>query len=123
MPIKPSADTTRLDSLIAVKKLSMGPTDGRIQVALAIAAVSSLVSVDATKNPFQTVPPSLFGLTFNDPKVGISDAQMPVFKADLVHLLPQIAADISDIPENASLVIEKVAEFVAVSLLSQQGGN
>jgi hypothetical protein len=35
-------------------------------------------------------------------------------------MLPQIKADISQIPENSSLVIEKVAEFVRVSLLPAQ---
>lgn len=116
-------DALHMQRLIASKKLSLEPQDGRIEIATAIAAVSSLVTVDASQHPFQTVPPNLFKLTFNDPSVGISDDQMPVFKADLTHLLPEIAADIMQIQENASLPIEQVAEFVQVSLLAQSGAN
>jgi len=107
-----------LDQLIATKKAALAPEDGRLQVALAIAGVSSLVTVDATQHPFETDPDDLFDRTFNDSKVGLSDEQMPAFKGILSRHLPQIADDISQIPENAALPIEKVAELVRVSLLA-----
>jgi hypothetical protein len=55
--------------------------------------------------------------TFSDPAVGISDEQMAIFKANLQRLLPQISADIAQIPENADLRIADVAEFVQLSLM------
>jgi hypothetical protein len=113
-----------LDQMIAERRAkSSGATDGRIQVALSIAAVSSLVTVDATANPFTTTPDDLFDLSFNDNTVGMNDDQMSPFKAGLTVMLPQIKEDISQIPENSSLVIEKVAEFVRVSLLAAQSSN
>ena len=99
----------------------MQPKDGRIEVALAIASVTDLVRVDATAHPFTTTPDDLFDRTFNDSKVGIDDSQMSVFKANLTQLLPEITNDIAQIPENAGLSIEKVAEFVRLSLLALQG--
>ena len=107
-----TAHLTTLNNLIAVKQASVGPEDGRLQVALAIAATTNLVTVNATETPFTTTPDDLFDLMFNDSTVGISDEQMPVFKANLTVLLPTIAIDISQIPENAGLPIEKVAELV-----------
>jgi hypothetical protein len=110
-----------LDQMIAERRAkSSGATDGRIQVALSIAAVSSLVTVDATAHPFTTIPDDLFDRTFGDKEVGINDDQMSSFKAGLSVMLPQIKEDISQIPENSSLLIEKVAEFVRVSLLPAQ---
>jgi hypothetical protein len=112
-----------LDQMIAKRANSSGATDGRIQVALSIAAQSSLVTVDATAHPFATTPDDLFDLSFNDNTVGMNDDQMSPFKAGLTVMLPQIKEDISQIPENSSLVIEKVAEFVRVSLLAAQSSN
>lgn len=130
MPKKPapagdgsSGRNPQLDSLIAAKKQLSEPQDGRIEIATAIAAVSSLVTVDASKHPFQTVPPNLFQLTFNNKLVGISDDQMPVFKANLTQLLTQIATDITQIPENSALSIEQVAEYVQLSLISPSGSK
>jgi hypothetical protein len=116
------ADHAHLDRLIAGKSIATAPTDGRLQVALAIAGISSLVTVDATKNPFQTSPDDLFDLNFDDPSVGISDDQMPAFRANLTVLLPEIASDIAQLRDNASLPIEKVAEFVRLSLLAHNKG-
>ena len=123
MANKKSAQATQLDALISNKKAAMAPKDGRIEVALAIASVSSLVTVDATAHPFTTDPDDLFDHTFNDPGVGINDMQMAAFKANLTRLLPEISSDIANIPENANAPIEKVAEFVRLSLLAKSGGS
>ena len=94
-----------------------GPTDGRLEVALAIERVTALVTVDPTKTPFSTQPDDLFDHNFSDPEVGISDEQMAVFKETLALLLPAIAADVSNVPENSAQPIEKVANFVRLALL------
>jgi hypothetical protein len=109
-----------LNALIS-KQAAMQATDGRIEVAFAIASVTDLVTVDATTHPFSTSPDDLFDRTFNDSKVGIDDTQMRAFKANLTRLLLQITNDIAQIPENAGLSIEKVAEFVRLSLLALRG--
>jgi hypothetical protein len=105
---------TQLDNLIVTKKIT---TDGSLQIVLAIASISSLVTVDTTTTPFTFKPTNLPSLTFNNPAVGISDGQMAIFKANLKLLLPQIGSDIDQIPENAALTISKVAAFVNTSLL------
>jgi hypothetical protein len=116
--IAPQGDATaKLAGLIQEKK-TLATTDGALQVALAIASVTTLVTVDSTQDPFVVDPEDLGTLTFGDPKVGLSDEQVAILKANLKVLLPQISKDIEKIPENASLVIGDVAEFVRVSLLS-----
>jgi hypothetical protein len=107
-----------LNKLIAAKQVSVTPKDGRLELALSIASTSNLVTVDTTAVPFATTPDDLFDRTFDDKLVGISDDQMPVVKANLTVLLPEIADDISQIPENAATPIEKVAEFIRLSLLA-----
>jgi hypothetical protein len=109
----------KLDNLITAKQASIAPKDGRLELALAIAATTKLVIVDPTTTPFTTTPDDLFDLTFVDAAVGIDDDQMPVLKASLSVLLADISDDISEIPENAALPIEKVAEFVRLSLLAK----
>ena len=112
-----------LNKLIASKQVSVTPKDGRLELALSIASTSNLVTVDTTAVPFATTPDDLFDRTFDDKLVGISDDQMPVVKANLSALLPEIADDISQIPENAATPIEKVAEFIRLSLLAQSQSN
>src|ERR1039457_5031608 len=104
----------KLAALIQGKKLTT--TDGALQVALAIASVTQLVTVDSTQDPFTVDPEDLGTLTFG--KVGMSDQQVAIFKANLKVLLPQISKEIDKLPDNASLVIGDVAEFVRVSILS-----
>lgn len=108
----------RLNKLIAGKQASLTPKDGRLELALAIASTTNLVTVDTTAVPFTTNPDDLFDRTFDDKMVGISDDQMPVVKANLSVFLPEIANDISEIPDNAATPIEKVAEFIRLSLLA-----
>lgn len=116
-PVVPGHIAT-MNSLIATKQAAIGPKDGRLEVALAISATTALVTVDASTTPFSTNPDDLFDRIFNDAKVGISDDQMAIFKANLTVLLPEITDDIAQIPENSALPIEKVAEFVRLSLLA-----
>lgn len=94
----------------------MAIKDGRLEVAMAIADTTDLVTVDPTTEPFTTDPDDLFERTFNDDRVGIDDNQMRLFKASLEELLPEIARDIERIPENSNLLIDDVAEFVRLAL-------
>jgi len=96
---------------------------GRLEVALAIARTSDLVTVDTSTKPVTVDPDDLFVRTFNDPGVGIDDQQMLTFKADLTTLLPEIRADVARIPKNANQVIEEVAEFVRLALLKKSVGK
>ncbi|MEK6286506.1 MAG: hypothetical protein AABO57_12255 [Acidobacteriota bacterium] len=96
----------------------MAIEDGRLEVALAIARTSDLVTVDTQTDPVTVDPDDLFDRTFNDNGVGIDDDQMAVFKAELVKLLNEIESDINRIPENSNQVIEQVAEFVRLALLN-----
>jgi len=117
------AHIATLNKLIAAKQVSVTPKDGRLELALAIASTTNLVTVDTTAVPFSTTPDDLFDRTFDDKLVGISDDQMPVVKANLSVLLPEIADDISQIPDNAATPIEKVAEFIRLSLLAHSKSN
>lgn len=105
-----------LERMIAEKQQEVG--DGSLQVIMAIASCTSLVTVDLTRNPPRVTPPNLGSLRFNDPLVGLSNTQMAVFKANLAILLPLIAEDVAKIPENAGLKISSVANFVRVALLA-----
>jgi hypothetical protein len=112
----PRAASASLDRMIDTKERAVG--DGSRQVIIAIAMVTNLVTIDLTKTPPKVVPANLGTLTFNDPKVGMSNGQMPIFKGNLAALLPEISADIARIPDNAGLQIGKVADFVRLSLLA-----
>jgi hypothetical protein len=91
-------------------------TDGALQVVIAIASVTTLVTVDTTQDPPVFQPEDLGALTFGDPRVGLTDAGVAIFKANLKVLLPQIEDDIDQIPDNANLIIGDVARFVQLSL-------
>jgi hypothetical protein len=112
----PSDPNDHVDALIQGKQLAV--TDGGLQVAIAVASVTNMVTVDTTQNPFVVDPDDLGTLTFGDSKVGMSNAQVAIFKANLKILIPQISKDIDKLPDDAGLNIGKVAEFVRVSLLS-----
>jgi hypothetical protein len=111
-----SAAERTLDRMIAEKQRTVG--DGSLQVILAIASVTNLVTIDTTKTPPKMNPPNLGQLTFNDAKVGLSNTQMAIFKGNLATLLPEIEADVAKIPENAGLKISAVADFVRLALLA-----
>ena len=112
----PAAATETLRGLIAEKQQVV--TDGSLQVIMALVSVTGLVTVDLSTSPPRTTPANLGALTFNDPTVGLSNMQMAIFKGNLAALLPQIAADVAKIPENAALKIGDVAEFVRLALLA-----
>ncbi len=114
---RPAAAGSVLKRMIAAREAVV--TDGALQVCQAVAAVTSLVTVDATKTPFTVKPPDLFERKFNDPKVAISNEQMSIFKDNLTRLLPQIAGPISQIADNADLLIGDVSDFVMDALLSK----
>ena len=115
-PVGSAAAEKTLQGLIAEKRQSVG--DGSLQVIIAIASTTALVTVDLTTSPPRTKPANLGALTFNDPAVGLSNMQMAIFKGNLAVLLPQIAADVARIPENAALRVGDVAEFVRLALLT-----
>ena len=110
-----AAATRALDRLISDKERAVG--DGSLQVVLAIASVTSLVTIDTSTAPATIEPPDLGQRKFNDLKVGMSNTQMAIFKANLTTLLPEIALDVARIPENAALKIADVAKFVRLALL------
>jgi hypothetical protein len=105
-----------LASLIREKEAVV--TDGALQVIIALASATTLVTVDTTQEPPAVEPENLGTLTFNDPQVGLADDDMPIFKANLKTLLPQIGNDIDQIPDNANLNIGDVAKFVQLSLMA-----
>jgi hypothetical protein len=109
----PSARET-LAALIREKEARV--TDGAIQVVIAIASVTTLVTVDTTQDPPVFDPDDLGSLTFGDPRVGLTDDGVAIFKANLKNLLPQIVSDIDQIPDNSNLNIGDVARFVQLSL-------
>jgi hypothetical protein len=99
-----------------IKKKQESVTDGAIQVIMAIASVTALVTVDTTQDPPVFDPDDLGLLTFADPRVGLSNEGVAIFKSNLKILLPTIADDIDEIPDNANLNIGDVAKFVQLSL-------
>lgn len=113
-----SADAARAVLATLIRKKEAIVTDGALQVVIAIASVTSLVTVDTTQDPPAIDPADLGTLTFGDPRVGLTDEGVAIFKANLKILLPQIAADIDQIPDNANLNIGDVAKFVQLSLMT-----
>src|ERR1700674_3683060 len=89
-----------------------GTTDGRLEVAEAIATTTQKVTVDVTTVPPTVTPNNLFNLAFNDANVGIDDESlMRAFKAQLERRLPSIAQMIEqNVPANPALEIELVAQ-------------
>jgi hypothetical protein len=69
--LSPDAAARALNRLINDKEREVG--DGSLQVILAIASVTSLVTVDTSTTPPTFEPPDLGKLTFNDVKVGLSN--------------------------------------------------
>jgi hypothetical protein len=99
-----------------IRKKEAQVTDGALQIVIAIASVTTLVTVDAQQDPPVFDPPDLGTLTFNDPRVGMTDEGVAIFKANLKILLPKISDDIDEIPDNANLNIGDIARFVQLSL-------
>ena len=92
-------------------------TDGRLQVAEAIAEVTTGVKVDSSVVPFKTTPENLFDLKFSDDPVFITTTDgMDVFIAHLRKKLPQIKDQIDKIPANPTMDISLVVFFVKTAL-------
>lgn len=92
----------------------MPSEDGRLEVAIAIAMTTKRVTVDTTVAQFRTSPPDLFARRFRD--VGITENLMPLFKSNLIHLLPRLNVLLRDISNNADLLISDVAALVQLGL-------
>jgi hypothetical protein len=108
--------TAHMEGLIAAHEATA--QDGRLEVATALAMTSSLVTVNATTEPFTTIPANLLALTFDDNQVGIDTADLVrTFVANLKSLLPGIAANLDQIPENPAMQIQLVVRFVRLALL------
>lgn len=103
-----------LKNLLLDAKAGARSSDGTLEIALSLAGVSPDVTV--TVDPFTINPPDLFLKTFAD--VGLSPAGMTGFKANLQHLLPQIATNIALLPEDPGADIGDVAELIRLWLLS-----
>ena len=123
MPTSPKPEDV-LHAAIAEMRSHLFIRDGRLEVALAIASVSEKVKVSTANTeplPFRTRPADLFDRTFNDAAVGVSDAEIKEFKANLAALLPEIKDRIRDgVPEHAVLPIEQVAELIRLALLAHR---
>ena len=115
-PMDAASAATHMENLIAANEATA--QDGRLEVATSIAMTSDMVTVDANTEPFTTTPANLFTLTFDDNQVGISTADlMRTFLANLKTLLPQIASNLDQIPENPGITIQSVVRFVRLALL------
>ena len=71
------------DRLVGERAQRAQRHQGGLQVALALASVTSKVRVDTTADPFQTTPADLFARRFDDPRVGLDDRGMTAFLANL----------------------------------------
>jgi hypothetical protein len=103
-----------LDGLIAAKGLEI--TTGALQVIIAIASVTTTVTVNTKVKPPQITPPNLSSLTFA--QVGLDDEGVAVFKHNLKILLDFIATEIDKLPDNKNVNIGKVMEFIRLSILA-----
>jgi hypothetical protein len=104
------------DRLVGERAQRAQRHQGGLQVALALASVTSKVRVDTTADPFRTTPADLFARRFDDPRVGLDDGGMVAFLANLQSQLPAIAPDIAQLPASAKVKIGDVANFVGLSL-------
>jgi len=108
----------RFRDLIAARENTA--RDGRLEVATALAMTSDKVTVDASQEPFATTPDNLFTLTFNDSEIGITTSDlMRAFLANLKRLIPEIADDLEQVPENPAMQIQMVVRFVRLALLQE----
>ncbi len=102
--------------LLADKARRADRHHGALQVAMAIAAATKNVRVDAAVTPFEPTPVDLLDRTFDDAAVALDRGGMAAFKGNLSALVPGIASDLQAIPEDPALRIRDVARYVALSL-------
>jgi hypothetical protein len=105
----------RLTQLLAEKMRRAEHRHGAQQVAMAIAASTRRVKLDASGEAVAIEPAHLLDRTFGDPQVGIDRRGMASFKAHLTTLLPEIAADVRAIPEDPALGIADIVKYVTLS--------
>ena len=94
----------------------MANVDANVRFSLlaALAATSTRVTIDSSKTPVAYIPADLFELTLAE--VGLSDdTQMTILKNSLKVLLPGIAAEIDQLPNNPGLRVGGVAQFLVAS--------
>jgi serine protease AprX len=110
------AAVAAFDRLVGERAQRARRHQGALQVALALASVTSKVRVDTTAEPFETTPADLFARRFDDPRIGVDDRGMAAFLANLRSQLPAIASDLARLPPSARVSIGDVATFVGLSL-------
>ncbi|MBN8730553.1 MAG: hypothetical protein J0L64_08445 [Acidobacteria bacterium] len=92
--------------------------DGALELAVALASLTRLVTVDLRQKPFRTEPADLFDLTFAG--VGLNDGQMGFLREQLKRLLPAISGDLdanSQVLDQPNHRIGDYAQFLKVALL------
>lgn len=92
--------------------------DGSLELAVALASLTSLVRVDVRQETFRTEPAGLFDHTFSI--VGLNEAQMGFLREELKRLLPTIAGDLdanSQVLDQPNHRIGDYAQFLKVALL------
>jgi hypothetical protein len=103
-----------MDELIQAKGLEV--TTGSIQVIIALASVTTVVTINTSVKPPAIQPPNLGEKTFKD--VGLDDDGVAVFKENLKVLLDFIPGEIDKLPDNSNVKISKVMEFIRLSILA-----
>jgi serine protease AprX len=106
----------RFERLLAERSTEALGRDGVLQVALALAAATRNVRVNAAVEPFEATPTDLISKTLDDPAIGLDRAGVAAFKANLAQLLPAIKGDVRSIPDNPAVSVQDVARFVALSM-------
>ncbi|MBK7928396.1 MAG: hypothetical protein IPJ98_13150 [Bryobacterales bacterium] len=119
-PKRGSRKRTPQDALTLLDRAARRRTapDGALELAVALASLTALVTVDIRQEPFRTEPADLFDLTFA--AVGIDEPQMGFLREQLKHLLPGIAADLdanSQVLDQPNHRIGDYAQFLKVALL------
>ncbi|MCC6292389.1 MAG: hypothetical protein IT164_07080 [Bryobacterales bacterium] len=98
--------------------------DGAVELAMAVASLTALVRVDASRDPFMTNPADLFERTFSN--VGLDDNQMELLREELRLSLPCIAGDLAahaaDL-DRAGLRIGSYAAFLHAALRAASYGD
>ncbi len=91
--------------------------DARLVVMLALADISTLVTVTENNGAINVTPPNLLNLTFNDPQVGLDDAQMGLFYGRVTTAINDARVDaliqkhLASNP-SAAVVIINVADLI-----------
>lgn len=93
-------------------------SDGALELAVALASLTTLVQVDLRPTPFRAEPADLFDRTFSS--VGLNEDQMGFLREQLKLSLPAIAAELdtnSQVLDQPAHRIGDYAQFLKVALL------